>query len=49
MSAQKSMQVSCERFNCITKFAYATSVGFQPGNPKKVNQDSYVLQPNMLG
>lgn len=40
--------VSCERFNCITKFAYATSVGHQPGNPHKQNQDSYILVPNML-
>ena len=40
--------VSCERFNCITKFAYATSVGHQPGNPNKQNQDSYILVPNML-
>lgn len=43
-----STHVSCERFNCITKFAYATSVGHQPGNPHKQNQDSYILVPNML-
>ena len=36
------------RFNAITKFAYATSKGHQPGNPHKVNQDSYTLVPNML-
>ena len=44
----KATHVSCERFNCITKFAYATSVGHQPGNPNKQNQDAYILVPNML-
>jgi serine/threonine protein phosphatase PrpC len=33
----------------ITKFAFATSCGFQPGNPYKVNQDSYTLVPNVAG
>ena len=37
-----------DRFNAITKFAFATSCGYQPGNPYKVNQDSYILVPNML-
>ena len=32
-------KVTTERFNCITKFAFATSVGHQPGNPYKQNQD----------
>jgi len=31
----KDPKRTCERFNCISKFAYATSKGFQPGNPKK--------------
>lgn len=43
------VKVTTERFNCITKFAFATSVGHQPGNPYKQNQDSYILVPNMLG
>ena len=43
------MKMTTERFNCITKFAFATSVGHQPGNPYKQNQDAYVLVPNMLG
>ena len=38
-----------ERFNAITKFAFATSRGYQPGNPHKVNQDTYTLAPNLLG
>jgi len=38
-----------ERFNAITKFAFATSCGHQPGNPYKVNQDTYTLAPNMCG
>jgi serine/threonine protein phosphatase PrpC len=37
-----------DKFNCITKFAFATSIGHQPGNPYKPNQDSYVLVPNMM-
>lgn len=38
-----------ERFNVITKFAFATSCGYQPGNPYKQNQDSYTLCPNLAG
>ena len=38
-----------ERFNIITKFAFATSVGHQPNNPYKQNQDAYIIQPNLLG
>jgi serine/threonine protein phosphatase PrpC len=38
-----------ERFNVITKFAFATSCGHQPGNLYKVNQDTYTLAPNMCG
>lgn len=32
-----------ERFNIITKFAFATSVGHQPNNPYKQNQDAYII------
>ena len=45
---QLPVKITTERFNCITKFAFATSVGHQPGNPNKPNQDAYVLVPNML-
>ena len=38
-----------ERFNVITKFAFATTVGYVPGNPFKVNQDAFILAPNMGG
>lgn len=31
----------------ITKFAFATTVGFIPGNPYKQNQDSFILAPNL--
>ena len=48
-STETGHPTTCERFNCITKFAYATSVGYNPNNPKKVNQDSYILMPNMMG
>ena len=37
-----------DRFNIVTKFAFATSCGFQPNNPNKRNQDSYILKPNMM-
>lgn len=30
----------------MTKYAFATRVGFVPNNPYKVNQDSFVLSPN---
>ena len=33
--------------NVVTKYAFATRVGFVPNNPYKVNQDSFVLQPNV--
>ncbi len=32
--------------NVITKYAFATRVGYIPNNPNKVNQDSFVLAPN---
>lgn len=35
------------RFNSITKFAFATTVGYIPGNPNKQNQDSFILTPNL--
>jgi serine/threonine protein phosphatase PrpC len=34
--------------NVVTKFAFATRGGFQPQNPRKVNQDAFLLAPNML-
>ena len=34
--------------NVVTKFAFATRVGFIPNNPYKQNQDSFILAPNML-
>lgn len=33
----------------ITKYAFATRVGFIPNNPGKVNQDSYILVPSAEG
>jgi len=35
--------------NCVRKFAFATRVGFHPHNPNKVNQDQYILTPNVGG
>jgi hypothetical protein len=35
--------------NVVKKFAFATRVGFQPGNSNKVNQDSFLLAPNIKG
>ncbi len=32
--------------NIVTKYAFATRVGFMPGNPNKQNQDAFVLHPN---
>lgn len=37
-----------EKLNIVTKFAFATRVGHSPSNPKKVNQDSFILAPNIL-
>lgn len=34
--------------NVVTKFAFATWVGFIPNNPMKVNQDSFILHPNVV-
>ena len=33
--------------NIVTKFAFATRVGYIPNNPYKVNQDAYILNPNI--
>ena len=33
--------------NVVTKYAFATRVGFIPNNPDKVNQDSFILHPNV--
>ena len=35
--------------NVITKYAFATRVGYIPNNPNKVNQDSYILVPGIQG
>ncbi len=35
--------------NVITKYAFATRVGFIPNNPNKVNQDAFILSPNLNG
>ena len=39
---------AAEDTNIITKFAFATRVGYIPNNHYKVNQDAYILNPNML-
>lgn len=33
--------------NCVSKFAFATKTGFQPSNPNKVNQDSFLALPHL--
>ena len=33
--------------NVVKKFAFATRIGYQPNNPDKVNQDSFILAPNV--
>jgi len=38
-----------EAKNIVTKFAFATRMGFIPNNPFKQNQDSFILAPNILG
>ena len=37
-----------EDLNIVTKFAFATRVGYIPNNPYKVNQDAYILAPNIM-
>lgn len=37
-----------EETNIVTKFAFATRVGHAPSNPYKVNQDAFILAPNIL-
>lgn len=37
-----------EEKNIVTKFAFATRVGHMPNNPFKVNQDAFILAPNIL-
>jgi serine/threonine protein phosphatase PrpC len=37
-----------EKTNIVTKFAFATRVGYSPNNPFKVNQDAFILAPNIL-
>lgn len=41
--------VSDQRFNCITKFAFATSTGHSSTHPNKPNQDVYIIEPNLKG
>lgn len=43
----KSLQIK-EGVNIVTKFAFATRVGFIPNNPYKENQDNFILNPNLL-
>lgn len=33
--------------NVVKKFAFATRVGFEPGNADKVNEDAFILAPNV--
>jgi serine/threonine protein phosphatase PrpC len=33
--------------NCVSKFAFATKTGYQPSNPGKVNQDSFLALPHL--
>ena len=35
--------------NIVTKFAFATRMGYIPNNPYKTNQDAFILAPNLLG
>ena len=37
-----------EAKNIVTKFAFATRMGYIPNNPFKQNQDSFILAPNIL-
>jgi hypothetical protein len=37
-----------EDINIVTKFAFATRVGYIPNNPYKQNQDAYILSPNIM-
>lgn len=37
-----------EDVNIVTKFAFATRVGYIPNNPYKENQDNFILNPNLL-
>ena len=37
-----------EQKNVVTKFAFATRVGHMPNNPYKLNQDAFILAPNIL-
>jgi hypothetical protein len=50
-SSQQMVEVKPQLIerNVITKYAFATRVGFIPNNPNKVNQDSFILSPNLNG
>jgi len=45
--AEKENHPVNEDINIVTKFAFATRVGYIPNNPYKVNQDAYILCPNI--
>jgi len=45
---KKMATVYNEEVNIVTKFAFATRVGHMPNNPFKVNQDAFILAPNIL-
>jgi len=51
--ASIEQEESDERFyvskNVVTKYAFATRVGYIPMNPNKVNQDTYILGPCIEG
>ena len=49
MNQGEQKRMAKEGKNCVRKFAFATRVGFHPHNPNKVNQDSYILAPNVQG
>jgi hypothetical protein len=45
--SEKEGPVVNDDVNIVTKFAFATRVGYIPNNPYKVNQDAYILSPNL--
>lgn len=46
--SDKEVHAAKEDVNVVTKFAFATRVGYIPNNPYKVNQDAYILSPNLM-
>lgn len=49
MSQQDTMDKFYIPKNVVTKYAFATRVGYIPMNPSKVNQDTYILGPCIEG